>query len=54
MVEFWYVEDFIGIEISRVVLIDLFEPSIQFLNLLFAKLAWKLGIPHLNNNYTLG
>ena len=53
LVEFRHVEDLIGVEVTWVVLVDLFEPCVQFLDLFLAELAWKLGVSHLNNYYGL-
>ena len=51
LVEFRHVEYLVGVQVTRVILVDLFEPCVQFLDLFLAELAWKLGVSHLNNYY---
>ena len=46
MVEFGDVEDLVGVEVARVILIDLLEACIQFLDFCLGELARKLCISH--------
>ena len=47
MVKLRDVEDFVRVEVARVVLVDLFEASVEFLDFFLVELAWKLGVSHL-------
>ena len=46
MVELRHVENLIGVEIARVVLVDLLEARVQLLDLFLGELAWKFGVSH--------
>lgn len=46
LVEFGDVEDFLGVEVAAVVLIDLFKPGVEFLDFFLGELAWKFCVTH--------
>lgn len=46
MVELRHVENLFGVEIARVVLIDLLETSVELLDLFLGELTWKFGVSH--------
>ena len=46
MVELRHVENLVGVEIARVVLVDLLEARVQLLDLFLGELAWKFGVSH--------
>ena len=40
------VRHLVGVEIARVVLVDLLEARVQLLDLFLGELAWKFGVSH--------
>lgn len=54
LVKFGNVKDLIGVEVAGVVLVNLFEASVQLLDLLLTELVGELGVAHLNNYYPVG
>jgi len=47
LVKFWHIKDFVRVQVTRIILVDLFEASVQLLDFFFTELAWKLCVTHI-------